>query len=76
MIISPKNTLHDDIFCIIEKNDIYLRKYSISSDRKTIDDKKVYFNKKVPMILGYFYGDLSWRFPLLLSNEKNRKLDI
>ena len=38
----PKNTLKDDISSIIEKDDFHPRKYSISSDRKIKDDKKVY----------------------------------
>ena len=32
----------DDISGIIEKDDIYPRKYGISSDRKTKHEKKVY----------------------------------
>ena len=46
MIISQKDTPKDDISGIVEKDDIYPRKYSISSDRKIKDDKKVYFYKK------------------------------
>ena len=42
MIFYLKNTLRDDISTIIEKYDIYPRKYGISSDRKIKDDKKVY----------------------------------
>ena len=34
----PKNALKDDNSSIIEKDDIYPRKYGISSDRKTKDD--------------------------------------
>ena len=37
-----KNILKDDISGIIEKDDIYPRKYGTSSDRKIKDDKKVY----------------------------------
>ena len=39
MIFSRKNTLEDNIFDIIEKDDIHPRKYDISSDRKIKDDK-------------------------------------
>ena len=35
-----KNTLKNDISGIIEKDDIYPRKYGIPSDRKIKDDKK------------------------------------
>ena len=38
--ILPKSALRDDISSIIEKDDIHSRKYGISSDRKTKDDKK------------------------------------
>ena len=37
-----KNARKDDISCIFEKYAIHPRKYSISSDRKIKDDKKVY----------------------------------
>ena len=37
-----KNVLKYDISSIIEKGDIYLRKYGISSDGEIKDDKKVY----------------------------------
>ena len=46
MIFYRKNTLRDDISTIIEKDDIYPRKYGISSDSKIKDDKKVYSSKK------------------------------
>ena len=42
MIFYRKNTLRDDISTIIEKDNIYPRKYGISSDRNIKDDKKVY----------------------------------
>ena len=42
MIFYRKNTLRDDISTIIEKDDIYPRKYGISSDSKIKADKKVY----------------------------------
>ena len=38
----PKNTLTDDISGIIEKDDIHSTKYSIFTDRKIKDDKKIY----------------------------------
>ena len=38
---SSKNTLKDDISGIIEKDDIYPRKYRIFSNMTIIDDKKV-----------------------------------
>ena len=50
LIISQKVTL-DDISSNIEKDDVHPRKYGIYSDRKNKDDKKVYFYKKVPVIL-------------------------
>ena len=56
MIFPGKNTIKDDISDIIEKDDIYLRKYGISSHRKTKDDNKVYFYQKVPMIHCIFMG--------------------
>ena len=40
-----KITFKDDISGITEKDDVNPRKYSISSDRKIKDDKKVYSNK-------------------------------
>ena len=43
----PKNTLKDDIFGVIGKDDIHLRKYGTSSDRKIKDDKKVYLVKSL-----------------------------
>ena len=42
----PKNTLKDDIFLLIEKDDIHPRKYGISSDRKIKMIKKFTFIKK------------------------------
>ena len=64
MIFSRKDTLKDNIFGIIEKDDIHPRKYGISSNRKITDEKKVYFyndkkvcfSKKVTMILCTFMG--------------------
>ena len=53
-IFSHKNKLKDGISSIFEKDNIRPRKYGISSDRKIKDDKKVYFYKKVPMILCTF----------------------
>ena len=41
-IFSRKMHFRDDISGIIEKDDIYPRKYGISSDRKTKHEKKVY----------------------------------
>ena len=40
----------------MKKDDTYLRKYGISSHRKTKDDNKVYFDQKVPMIHCIFMG--------------------
>ena len=51
IIFSWKNTLKDDIFGIIEKDDIHPRKYGIFSDRKITGRKKVHLLRKVPMIL-------------------------
>ena len=42
MIFSGKNTLENDISGSIEKDDIHPTTYSISSDRKIKDNKKVY----------------------------------
>lgn len=62
MIFPRKNTLKydDEISGITEKNDIYPRKYGISSQKKVRGDKKVYFYNKVVMILctltGSFIG--------------------
>ena len=76
MIFSQKNTLNDDISGIFKKDDIHPRKYGIFSNRKIKDDKKVYFNKKVPMILctlmENFIGVFIYCFPM----KKNRKLNI
>ena len=44
---SKKYILKDDISGITEKVYIHPRKCGISSDRKTKDDKKVYFYKNV-----------------------------
>ena len=67
-----KKTVKSYISGIIEKDDIHPRKYSISFDRKTEDDKNVYFYEKVPMIL--FNGDYHWGFHILLSNEKIKEI--
>ena len=68
-----KKYAKDDISGIMEKNGIYPKKSIISSDRKLKDDTKVYFYKKVPMILWIFNGDLHKRFQILLSTEKGKK---
>ena len=78
MVFFRKNTLKDDISGIIEKYDIYPRKYGISSDENVKDDKKVYFYKKVPMILctfmETFIGVFIYCFPMkkALANLINR----
>ena len=68
MVFFRKNTLKDDISGIIEKYDIHPRKYGISSDENVKDDKKVYFYKKVPMILctfmETFIGVFIYCFPM------------
>ena len=51
MIFRRKNTLKDDISSIIEKDDIHPRKYGISSGKRLKMMQKVYFYKKVPMII-------------------------
>ena len=61
MIFRGKNTIKDDISGIIEKDDTYLRKYGIFSDRKIKDDNKVYFYQKVPMIHCILW-ELLWAF--------------
>ena len=52
VIFYRKNTLND--FPYREKNDSHPRQCGISYDRKSKDDKKVYFYKKVPAILCTF----------------------
>ena len=78
MIFSQKNTLKDGISGIIEKDDIYPRKYDISSDRKLKVNKKVYFYKKVPVTLCIFFGDLyrcyrecKYYFPIKIPRKLN-----
>ena len=72
VLFRKKKTVKSYIPGIIEKDDIHPRKYSISFDRKTEDDKNVYFYEKVPMIL--FNGDYHWGFHILLSNEKIKEI--
>ena len=76
MIFSRKSTFKDDIFIILEKDDIHLRKYGISSDRKIKDDKKVYFHKKVPMILCTFIETFIGVFIYCFPIKKTRKQNI
>ena len=72
MIFSWKSTIKDDISDIIEK-DVHPRKYCISSDRKIEDDKKVYFYKKVPVVLCTFKGTFIgvYCFPMKKTRELN-----
>ena len=62
------------------KDGIHPRKYDISSDRKIKDDKKVYFYKKVSMILctfmEIFIGVFKYCFFNKKKTKKNRKLNI
>ena len=73
IIFSRKSTLRDDISRIIEKDDIYPRKYGISSDRKNKDDKKVFFYKKVPMILCTFMETFKGVFIYCFPMKKKQK---
>ena len=54
MIFFRKITLKNDMAGIIEKDDIHPRTYVISSDKKIKDNKKVYFNQNVSVILFTF----------------------
>ena len=80
MIFPGKNTIKDDISGIIEKDDIYLRKYGISSHRKTKDDNKVYFYQKVPMIhcifMGIYMGTFMCCFPIKKPGSLIYRTDI
>ena len=58
---------------IIEKYDIHPRKYGVSSDRNIKDDEKVFFYKKVPIILCTFMetfeGVFIYYFPMKKKSE-------
>ena len=75
MIFSQKNILKDNISSITEKDDNYPRNYGTFSDRKIKDDKKVYFYKKVAVILcaiiQIFIGLFKYCFPM---KQKTRNL--
>lgn len=70
-----KKKIKDGISGIIEKVDIHRRKYCISSDRKIKDNKKVYFYKKVPMILCIFMEPFPSAFMYCFPMKKIRKLN-
>ena len=61
---------------IIEKDDIHPRKHVISSDRKINDDKKIYFYKKVPMILYTFMETFIGVFIYCFPTKKNQETYI
>ena len=76
MFFSRKNTVKDKISGIIENDDIHARKYGNSSDRKIKDDKKVYFYKKVPMILRTFMETFISVFIYSFAMKKQQETNI